>query len=302
MFLEGIFKLTDQEKVALAALLNTLTGWTLLGDAAKRGMQKAKEAAFSWLSSKASQRYQSQVDKLEAKLDWEPDSLQQKLEGEMEALAQLEPEQLSQELASRLKELAGIDDENREVQANAIVHRAAASLGLDVRRYLSAAALEEAAFEACLSEFLQALKKELLSWDSAGRRRFEEILSGELCKLNQDELGSLAQALPSHDLTAQGFLSWLESEEGGRELASHFGPGALLLLSVLLRATSLFTGVGFPLDAGEEHNPTLSFLLSGPFLYLTLTSSGSLLKVSTGNVGDQLAKLLLIVGRGKLTV
>lgn len=302
MFLEGISQLSDQERVAIAALLNTLTGWNLVSDAAQKGMHKAKEKALSWLASKASRQYQAQVEKLEAKLDWDPDLLQRKLEEEMEAFSKLEPERLNQELMGRLKELADMEDDDQTILANALVHRAAENLGLDVRRYLSAEALEEAAFVAVLEEFLKALNKELVSQESAARRRFEEILRGELCKLNSSELGSLAQALPSVELTAGGLTSWLELENQGKELASHFGPGALLLLSVLLRATSLFTGIGFPIEVGEELDPTLAFLLSGPFLYLTMTSPGSLLKISTGNVGDQLAKLLLIVGRGKLAV
>jgi hypothetical protein len=297
MFIEGIFQLSDKEQVALAALLNTLTGWNMLSEAAQKGLQKATGKAIAWLKGKSSR----QIEKLEAKLDWDPNVLQRKLEEEMQAFSLLEPEGLHQELADRLKELAAIEDEDPKVQANALVHRAAENLGLDVRRYLSAEALEEATFLACLEEFLQALKKELASQEPAGKRRFEEILRGELCKLSSAELESLAQALPSVEVTAVRLTCWLESENNSKELASHFGSGSLLLLSVLLRAMSLFTGVGFPLELGGKMDSTLSFLLSGPFLYLTMTSKGSLLKISTGNVGDQLAKLLLIVGRGKLS-
>lgn len=298
MFIEGIFQLTRTEKVALGALLNTLTGWSLLGDAAKGGMQKAKDAALSWFSGLAASHHQAQLDKLEAKLNWDPDRLQQKLEAEMEALGALEPVQLEVNLRESLQRLAQVEGDDPAVWAHALTHRAAESLKLDVRQHLTAEALEEAVFQGILTEFLLALQKELTPKEAGAKRRLEEILQGELCKLKAGELEQVAQALPTEDATSPGILAWLGAIEDGQAFAQNFGSGSLLLLAVLLRATSLYTGVGFPLEL-KEREPALAFLLSGPFLYLTLTSSGSLLKGAGGNAGEQLAKLLLIIGKGK---
>ncbi len=308
LFIVGLDQLSKDEKGALLAQINAITGLNVLNEGVQKGVKKAKNLVLdgaAWLAGRISEEYKQNIEELNKRSDWDTGVLQKAIAQEVGALSRLDPADISRHLRKRLVEIAQVDENvNETVLASAIIHRAAKALKIDVRLFADASLLENEVFEACVKERISELKKRLEAMSPSEMENFEKILRDEIAKLRESDKEAIRNAIGLEELSASAIVAFLRSTSSvtiAQLVLGSFGFGSFLFLTTTMKALSLLLGVTFSFGAYTAATTIMAFLLSAPFLIMLAAISGGLiLRRTSQQIDDQLAKLLIIVGRAKL--
>lgn len=309
LFIFGLEQLSKEEKTALLAQINALDGLSVINDGVQKGLKKAKTVSFrllEWAGERISSDLKGKIEELNQKLDWDAEILKNNIEKEYKMIQGLSEEALNRKFFEKLYNIAEVkQDADKEIVSNAISHRAAKCFkNIDPRYYLDAAALEEAVFRACVEEQVDMIKKQLSQMQASEEIELEKILRAEIAKLSAGEQEAIKKNLGIEDISAKAIITFLKTSSTAaitQLIISGLGIGSFLFLTTFMKALSLLLGVTFSFGVYTAVTSTLSFLLSGPFLLLVMTVTGGfVLRATSSKVKDQLAKMLIIIGRGKL--
>lgn len=136
------------------------------------------------------------------------------------------------------------------------------------------------------------------------QKRFEEILMEEISKLRQADQQAIREAMGIDTLSAEAVTRFIKTTSAAaiaQMIISSFGFGGFLFLTTIIHAFGLLLGVTFAFNIYAFATSLLSFLLSGPFLFIFAVASGGLLFWNSSKaIDDEIAKLFVLIGRSKL--
>jgi hypothetical protein len=309
LFIAGISQMSREEKIALLAQMNCLTGLNVLSEGFQKGAHKVKKVLIggtSWLAGRAGlSGLQCRINEINTKTDWNTDVLRNKIATEIEVLSELDQSEISRRLRQQIIQIAQIDNKDNEtVIATAIIHRAAKALKIDVRLYTDILSLENKVFEECIREQIENIKKNLAIMSDVELNDFEDILNQELGKLSQAEKEAIRKATGLEELSSRAIIIFLKTTSTAalaQLFISGFGFGAFLFITTSLKALSLLLGMTFSFGIYTAATSTLAFLLSGPFmLIIAALSGGIILRKTSVTLADQISKILVLTGRSKI--
>ncbi|MGI6114275.1 MAG: hypothetical protein ACOYEJ_09190 [Mahellales bacterium] len=308
LFIVGLDSMSREEKIALLAQMNCLTSLNIINEGTQKGIKTTKQKVLkgvSWITGKFSKKYGDKIERLNIQSDWDVEILREKIAKEHQRLVKLTDAEISKYFREKLIKLAKVNKVvDDKIIANAILHRAAKSMNIDVRLYLNAEALENAIFEAAIIEQIEQLKKFLELISAEDIEGFETKIKGELSKLSQVEIEAIEQAMGIENLTSKAFISFLKTTSGtavAQIALSGFGFGIFLFLTTSIKALSLLLGITLPFSVYTTATTTLAFLLSAPFfLIIAAVSGGLIIRFTDKKIDDHMAKLFITIGRLRL--
>ncbi|NLY52955.1 MAG: hypothetical protein GX063_08655 [Firmicutes bacterium] len=241
------------------------------------------------------------MERLNEQLNWDVNTIQTAIEREYRQLNRLDEADLNRHLFSRIAEIAGVES-NLSVSAvgEAVIRRAAEACKIPVNQPVEV--LEARVFDHCVEEKIKQLKEQLTQMTDAELEEFETIVREQIESLSKAEQEAIRETMGLEELSAKhviGFLKQTSSVALAQMIISGFGFGAYLFLTTLIKAFSLLLGVTFSFGVYTAATSALAFLLSGPFLLMVGLVGLGLMYQRAGNaLNDELAKLLVFVGRG----
>jgi hypothetical protein len=308
IFLLGLKELSREEKIYLLAQLNCLTTNNLLIDGLERGLsivgQIPRKLAQIFCGPTSNPTlFQEDNEGAEAKVSY----LAERIEEEAKALSIWHNKTIERELGKKMRHIAGVGpDASDNVLAAAIIHRLARVYKLDPSAYPNRTALETALFEACIQEQMQILQNHINKLSPRQEARFEEILNQQLKELSKADKEEIQRITNLNQLSARALIGFLKNTSTvalAQSLVAGTGFGAYLFLATAIKSVSLLAGVTFPFAVYATASSMLAFLLSGPFLLLTIFLSGGYIwRKTSEDLKTQLAKILFLTGRAKLAV
>lgn len=307
LFMVGIHCLSYEEKIALLAQMNVLNGVNLLNEAVQKSARLAKRTVLQTVervANKVDERFGKGIAKLNEGSDWDTNVLARRLEEETRKLAGLAPEEVAAELKRRMADIAGVDETaGEEAIVRGILRRASKSLNID-RECCPDDALESRVFEETVRQQADRLKKQLEGMSDEQQEEFAERVRRQIAQLGKAEQDAVKQALGADNLSRQTLLRFLKKTSGvaiAQLVAGGLGFGAFLFLSEAISALGLLLGITFPFAVYTTASSMLAFVLSGPFFLAAAVLFGGLaLGSMSKRMGDEMAKLLVVVGRAKL--
>ncbi len=307
-FLLGLEKLTKEEKISLLSQIEALNTSTLLNDTAQKYSKKGKDfllKATANIAKRFSEDTGKQINDFNTNTDWNPEILQKKIQEKYSFFSTLDEVELSKILLKKIQEIADFKSQvSNEVMANGIVHRAAKVLKIDSRSYLNNISLEDAVFEECIKEQIELIKKTINKMDKNELDKLEELLNAELSKLNSAQQEVIKKTLKVDQISGQAMITFIKTVSSAAMLQmilSGFGFSFFLFITTFMKALSLLLGVTFSFGAYTAVTSAFSFLLSIPFLLIMILISGGIItKLTNNKIDDEIAKLLIIIGRNRL--
>lgn len=307
-FLLGLEQLGREEKILLLSQIEVLNSINLFNDTAQKYTKKGKDfllTAASSITKKFSDDISKKIDGLNQKTDWDPEILKKKIEQKQKELAAKSDSVLNEILLKKLNSIADFKDRvTNEIIANGIVHRAAKSLKIDHRLYLNSIALEESVFEECVKEQIEMLKKNINKMNKEELDKMEQILTEELNKLSAVQQDAIKNTLKIDDISGKAMITFIKTVSTTaivQMVLSGFGFGFFLFLTTMLKAFSLLIGVTFSFGAYSALTSAFGFILSLPFLFISILISGGIItKLTNSKIDDEISKLLILVGHCNL--
>lgn len=304
----GLEKLSKDEKSSLLSQIEVLNASTLLNDSLQKISKSGKEYLLN-LSSKITEKHLPEISKkilvFNHSSDWNAEILNSKISQKCAELSVLTEVQLNNEIIKKMKKLANFKREvNTEILANGIVHNVANAMKLDIRLYLNNIELENVVFEECIKEKLELIKKSVCDMSKEELNRLEELLTLELKKLDECQKEAIRAALKVEELSAKTmitFIKTLSAASAVQIIIGSFGFGFFLFLTTFMKAFGLLIGLSFSMGTYAALTSAFGFILSFPFLLITLiVSTGFLFKFTNQKIDVEVSKLLLLIGRSKL--
>ncbi|NMB16169.1 MAG: hypothetical protein GX980_03545 [Firmicutes bacterium] len=308
LFMVGLELLSPEEKIALLSQLNAVTSLNVFNQGLQKGFKTLGDGVASittWLVGRASPRTGELMRQTKDALSRDVDVINRAVDNEAMRLSRLHPRTVSRQLYRKVRALAQVDaSATRDQIAAALINRAAVNLGMDVHLYPDAISLENAVFEAIIKEQMEALKARLAGASAKEIADLEEILGQELAKLSEADRKAIREVIGVDEISARTFINFLHSTSAliaAQTLIGGFGFGSFLFLTTAIKAFSLLIGVTFPFSVYMAATSTLAFLLSAPFLAISATFLGGyVLRKTSTRLDDELAKMIIQVGRVKL--
>lgn len=307
-FILGLEQLSREELISLLAQIKTMSTITIIKDRFKKSTKKVKDFIFdkaAKVANKINPNSTKAIINMKNAFDWDADELNKKLKTEIKRYESLDNNALKNELFSEMKRIAGVEkDLSNELLANATVHRAAKSFNIDTRLYLDAVSLEMAVFEEALKEIIESIKEKIDKMSAEEIANLESILQKEIMNLSKGEQEALKKSIGIETISAKAMIQFIRTSSTAaivQIILNSFGFGLFLFLTTMLKALSLLLGITIPFGVYTTMTLAFSFILSIPFLLLVLTISGGIIYSKTERkLEDQFAKILILVGRGKL--
>ena len=306
----GLSRLNREERIALAAQLNILTGFNLLSDCFRKSTAKVKNGLMGGLAGLLDRQGQSayarRVREAERKLDWNTEILSQSLDEETRRLSALPDPGLIDELRGGLRKLSGQDGAAPDSSvARSILERAARSLGMDPTVYVDEEQLEVMVFEKSVQKQYEELKKRLQDLSPQQTEKLAEVLEQELGRFSQSEREAVKNFLGTEQLSGKAMLSLLRTLSGvavAKLVFAGTGIGAFLFLTTVMKATAMLMGVTLSFGTYAAATSLLAVLASGPVLALVAgLSGGFILHRTSRQVEDQLAQLAVMTGHWRMS-
>lgn len=193
---------------------------------------------------------------------------------------------------------------DRSAIATAILRRAARSRNIDPHRFATDTDLESAVFRECVRRYVEEIKRRIETASEASYADVERGLRDELAKLSAAEAEAVRRSLGLDALSARAVLTLIKSSSSAaiaQTVVASFGFGSFLFLTTLIKAISLLFGVTFSFGVYTAATSGLAMLLSPTVVPVVGAVAGGAALVLTGRrLRDEMAKLVIIVGRGKL--
>lgn len=306
----GISRMNRQEKIALTAQLQSLTGLNVVGDAARKAAAKAKTGLLGGLAhlldGRGKGEYAERVRETERKISWDTETLAHRLDEKLLSLGLLSDEQLIARLRECLCKLAEAEDAaDDQGIATGILQRAARSMKIDPSFYVDQALLERVVFDAAVQRQCKALEERLQKLSPAESAKMAAILEEELNRLTQSEREAICQFTGTQQLSGQAVLSILRTLSGvamAKLVFTGAGMGAFLFLTTAMKATSLLLGVTLSFGTYATATSALAFLASAPVMALVAgLSGGFILNKTNSSIEDQLSQLVVVSGHWRMS-
>ena len=306
----GLSRLNREERIALTAQLNILTGFNLLNEYFRKSTAKVKNGLMGGLAGlldrKGQSAYAQRVREVERKLDWNTEILSHSLDEETARLSRLSNIELVDELRGGLRKLSGQDGAAPDSSvARSILERAARSLGMDPTVYVDEEQLEVMVFEKSVQKQYEELKKRLRGLSPQQTEKLAEVLEQELGRLSQSEREAVKKFLGTEQLSGKAMVSLLRKLSGvavAKLVFAGAGFGAFLFLTTVMKATAMLLGVTLSFGTYAAATSLLAVLASGPALALVAgLSGGFILHRTSRQVEDQLAQLAVMTGHWRMS-
>lgn len=307
-FLVGLNQMSDDEKIVLTAQMRSMVWKNVFNEVFQKGAHKTKVIVFrglEWVTDKFSEEASEHLSEWNSRTEWDPEVMKDRIEQECEKLSDVPLSQVEFMLRNRMIEIADLDDSAKDIAlANGIIQRAAKNLDIDHKQFLDTEILENTVFERCIEEQVELLKTRLNAMTPEEIDKFEEILREEIKKLSEADQEAIRQATGIDELSAKAMMHFLKTTSGvavAQMLIGATGIGAYLFLTTTIKAIGLLMGVTFSFGAYTTASSTLAFLTSAPFLIIVMAlGAGWMYRRTEARIKDQLAKILIVVGRAKL--
>ncbi len=303
LFMIGLSQMSRDEKIALLSTVNCLTTLNLMKQDARRRVKKGSNAVLSGASRVAglfSYRAARGIRSFGSAFDWNPDVLQATFRQEAGRLSRLSPQELTSEMKRFLIRIGDGKDSTSDV-ADAIVRRAARSLRIDPAKYPDTTALESRVFEAFIQELMEVVEREISA--PSRKEALADIIREEIGKLSEANKQAMGKAMGLDEISASSVVTFLKSTSGvaiAQIIVGSLGFGSYRFLTTMIKSLSLLFGTTFAFPVYLWATSTLAFLLSTPFLLLASAAvGGALWRKTYTAVDDQIAKVLVAVGRSK---
>ncbi|MGI6037612.1 MAG: hypothetical protein ACOYD6_05230 [Limnochordia bacterium] len=309
LFVVGLDSLSREEKLALAAHLKAINSRNVLHDGLIRSWTRAM--AMSALATQyVLSLFQSRSPKDAAGMkelngimehgSEKASILQAAVEQEYRRLQILSDVGLNKCLRMGMARIGGVESRaDTATISEAIVKKAAKACKLPTDGPLEP--LEEAVFAHCLEEKMAQLKEQVSRMTDAQLKEFEAILNTQIQSLSKAEQETMGATLGLEELSAKHLTNFLKQTSSiaiAQMIISGFGFGSYLFPTTLIKSVSLLLGVTFSFGVYTTATSALAFLLSGPFLLLaSLMGFGFMYRKAGDSLNDELAKLLILVGR-----
>ena len=308
IFTVGLDQLQKDEKILLLAQINSLGALNVINDGVQKTVKKVKDTAFGEITKifgKYNKDVAAKIDVFGKKLDWDPDVIERNLKDEVKKLEALSEEELNKKFKEKLFSIAEVKEEVSEEQlANFICNRAAKASGIDTRYYLNSTSLENAVFEKTIKEEIEVIQKKVESMSDSEKQDLEEILRKEIEKLSEADREAIRKATGVDNISAVSLITFIKSASAvgiSQLVISGFGFGWYLFLTTMLKSLGLLFGLTFSFGTYTALTAAPAFVLSFPFLVITMLVSGGIIYTRTSKkIDDQLTKMLILIGRGKL--
>lgn len=246
------------------------------------------------------------IDKITRATDWNTDVIPRMLELEFNRLSNLDDDELDIQLYRKMKDVSGIKDIEcpDEAIAENIVGRAAANLNINTLSYANINALENEVFTEYVREIIKRIQSQMRNMTPEEQTKLEDILRQEILKLSQSDRDAMQRALKTNEISAQSIMNLLKTGSAAvlaQMVVGSFGFGAYLFLTTIIKAMGLLFGITISFGVYSAASAVLSFLLSAPFLLVVFSLlSGLSIRKTMIKLNDEIAKMLILVGKGKL--
>lgn len=308
LFMLGLEKLTREEKVSLLSQIEVLSTGILIKDSIAKKTKQLKDSTFNTASkilSKLSKDNESKVKNISTDLDWDVEILQKKMKDISEHLQTLSDDEISNRMLEKIKKLAKFSKEvTPEILANGILHRVADSFKLDKRLFVNSVDLENAVFEECIKEQINAIKKKINKMNQLDLDRMEDLLNTELNKLSEANRETIRNTLKVDEISGKALLKFMNTVSATvlvQMVINGFGFGFFLFLASMMKAFSMLLGVTFSFSTYTAVSSAFGFFLSLPFLLIVILISGGILtKYNNSKIDNEISKLIVIIGKYKL--
>jgi hypothetical protein len=214
---------------------------------------------------------------------------------------------------SRLQPVSGLgpckdEDQNPDMAqvSQGILRRAARRVRINPKEYADEESLEQAIIQKAVQQIVDGLQKRLARMSAGELESVESALRAELSRLSQADAEAIKRALGLRELSSQSALTVLKTASStalAQAVAGGFGFGFYLFLTTTIKAFSLLLGVTLPFGVYAAATSVAGFLLSAAFLPVAaVLGAGVATLVADRQVHDELAKLLVVVGRSRLAL
>ncbi len=239
-------------------------------------------------------------------ITWQTDIMPRLLDSEICRLSRLEDNELDSQLYNHMKRIACLKSQEAsdETITAHIVQRAAGSLGINALLYADPQLLEDEVFTEYIKEITKRLQSQICNMSLKEQDQLENALRDEIMKLSHADRETLKKTLRINELSEKRLVNLMKTGSVAfitQIMIGGFGFGAYLFITTFLKAVGLLFGITLSIGTYSAASAVLSFLLSAPFLAILLatTSGYSVIKINK-MVSDEMAKMLVLVGKGKM--
>lgn len=337
LFLLGLDRLSHEEKAAILAQMNVLNGVSVLGEGARSGADAAVRVGKGMASRLRKRLRGTRIELPPLRTDSRPHTTGQsalalRMESETQALRSLPGPALDARFRSRMAQIAGARISRGDVGtaarlrigsglgssssedfgadmteiAQGILRRAARRVRVNPKEYADEESLEQAILQKAVQQIVDGLQKRLSRMSAGELESVESALRTELSRLSEADAEAVRRALGLQELSSRSALTVLRTASStavAQAVAGGFGFGFYLFLTTTIKAFSLLLGVTLPFGVYTAATSLAGFLLSAAFLPVAaVLGVGAAAFSADRQVRDELAKLLVVVGRSKLAL
>ena len=340
LFVLGLDRLSHEEKAAILAQMKVLNGLSMLREGARSGADTAARVGKDMAARLRRRLRGTRLELPPPRTDSRPDKkdtsgqsgLALRIEAEAQALRLLPGPALDAEFRSRMAQIAGMrnagaaagnrslpqpvlelgpckdEDQNPDMArvSQGILRRAARRVRINPKEYADEESLEQAIIQKAVQQIVDGLQKRLARMSAGELESVESALRTELSRLSQADAEAIKRALGLRELSSQSALTVLKTASStvlAQAVAGGFGFGFYLFLTTAIKAFSLLLGVTLPFGVYTAATSLAGFLLSAAFLPVAaVLGAGVATLVADRQVHDELAKLLVVVGRSRLAL
>ena len=340
LFVLGLDRLSHEEKAAILAQMKVLNGLSMLREGARSGADTAARVGKDMAARLRRRLRGTRLELPPPRTDSRPDKkdtsgqsgLALRIEAEAQALRLLPGPELDAEFRSRMAQIAGMrnagaaagnrsrlqpvsglgpckdEDQNPDMArvSQGILRRAARRVRINPKEYADEESLEQAIIQKAVQQIVDGLQKRLARMSAGELESVESALRTELSRLSQADAEAIKRALGLRELSSQSALTVLKTASStvlAQAVAGGFGFGFYLFLTTAIKAFSLLLGVTLPFGVYTAATSLAGFLLSAAFLPVAaVLGAGVATLVADRQVHDELAKLLVVVGRSRLAL
>ncbi len=294
LFMLGIDRLPREDKVMLLTQLDILTGWNILHEGSSGTLMKSKHTVLQ--ATNRVLRRPKEIEEPTVRV------LQKKLEERRLVVDRMTQREIDMRIRDHLVVLAGVDSrKDNTAIARGILYRAARSLKLKPEEYRDLVSLENQIYMDAVSVISKEIKKRVNTMTSEQQIAFEQLVRQELNRLSTAEQDAIRTFTGLDELSSQSLIRFFKTTSStamAQLVLGSFGFGAYLFLSTMIKSISLLFGTTFSFATYTTAATMLSFTLSSWFLLLVAVFSAGFMFKGTGNaLKDQLARMIVVIGR-----
>lgn len=281
----------------------------VINEGLQKTAQKAKNILLKGvgeiLKKTGAKEQATKIETFDMNTNWNPEIIKSAFDKAMKKLQDFEEPELNFAIRWHLLKLCNLEPPVQDEKIiERIISKAGKPFNINPKNYIDLAAAEAKIFQKAVEEQIELLQKTLANMGAEEQEQFEEILNEELKKLSEADLEAIKRVTGLEKLSARALSNFLRTTSSvvlAQIIIGGWGFGAYLFLTAFLKAVSLFFGITFAFSTYTAASSMLAFLLSGPFVLLVSALTGGVLYFqTTRKLDQQLAKMLIMAGKGNL--